>query len=131
MNSETYYSMIQILSDPGLTLPMNSHNNSSVHLEEDEEDQSENQINFKMSVDYIPQIVEKLGPHRTANELVPFIFSFSTYFEEEIINTLESFSKINMSAFQKKDCVDFFINFSTVFTRDSHKIRIAVAVLRR
>ena len=114
-SNEACFAMIQVLKNPGETTTFNTNSGNG--------EEEENQISFDTAVECIPEIAEMLGPTRTANELIPFVFPFSTYYEDEIISTLNACERIDLESFTQKDLINFFLNYSTVFTRDSFRVR--------
>ena len=85
----------------------------------------ENSPSLEEAISSIKEISDEIGAKRTSEELIPFIFNFSTYYTKEIVKTLNEFATISFENYKDSEISSFLENFSVVFTRETASIRKA------
>lgn len=79
-------------------------------------------VNFRDAIQAIPDIVRLLGEERTIHEFIPFIFDFSKYNTNEIIQFLQGFENISLELSSHESIFQFLIEFSRIFLLNNRKV---------
>ena len=77
------------------------------------------------AIKFIPIMAEALGSSRTSEELIPYIVDSAIFTEDQWIEVLNEFGKINYSRFSNKEMNNVLFSICTICEMESRAIREA------